>query len=258
MSTTKYNNGAHRAQQGFTLVELMVTVAIAIFLIFGLVTVVENIRGASLNQQALAQLQDEQRFAMTVMTDVIQSGGYYVNPTVNTETTGSVLPAAGAMIVGQPFYGTHPAATPDSITVRYQTAGQDGVILCDGSSNQAAAGTSTTYTNVFTITQPAGNNPGTLNCQLNGGAVEPLVYGLYSMTIYYGVNRAAPGVNYNADTYLTADQMCAGCASNDWMNVTSVRVVLVFVNPLYPQPGQNQYITIERVVQVMGRAGFHS
>jgi type IV pilus assembly protein PilW len=246
-----------RPQQGFTLVELMVTVAIAVFLIFGLVTVVENIRGANLNQQALAQLQDEQRFAMTVLTDVIQSGGYYTQVTTQTET--STLPAVAPMIAGQPFYGVHAGGTtPDTITVRYQTAGQDGVILCDGSSNQSAAGTYTVYTNVFTITQPAGNTPGTLNCQLNGGAVEPLVYGLYSMTIYYGVNRNAPGVNYNVDTYLTADQMCTGCASNDWMNVTSVRVVLVFNNPLYPQPGQPQYITIERVVQVMGRAGYHS
>jgi type IV pilus assembly protein PilW len=257
MSASQHHSRAGaRTQHGFTLVELMVTVAIAIFLIFGLVTVVENIRGASLNQQALAQLQDEQRFAMTVLTDVIQAGGYYTNATGQTES--STLPLAAPMIAGQPFYGTHPGGTSsDTITVRYQTASGDGVILCDGSTNNT--GSNATYTNAFTITPPAGKTPGTLNCALNGGAVEPLVYGLYSMTIYYGVNRTAPSVNYNVDTYLTADQMCAaGCTYNDWMNVTAVRVVLVFNNPLYPQPGQGQYITIERVVQVMGRAGYHS
>ncbi len=77
-----YKPTAPRApQRGFTLVELMVTVAIAVFLLFGLVKVVENIRGANSNQQALALLQDEQRFAMTVLTDVIQQGGYFPSPT---------------------------------------------------------------------------------------------------------------------------------------------------------------------------------
>jgi hypothetical protein len=47
-------------------------------------------------------------------------------------------------------------------------------------------------------------------------------------------------------------------AAADWNNVTAIRVVLQFPNPLYnagnPQ-GQAQYLTFERVVQVMGRAG---
>ena len=59
------------AQRGFTLVELMVTVAIALFLLYGLVTIVEQVRRTSLDQQSLTQLQDQQRFAMTVLTDVI-------------------------------------------------------------------------------------------------------------------------------------------------------------------------------------------
>jgi hypothetical protein len=74
------------------------------------------------------------------------------------------------------------------------------------------------------------------------------------MTVYYGVNRTAPSTSYNVDTYLTSDQMAAA----DWNNVTAIRVVLQFPNPLYnagnPQ-GQAQYLTFERVVQVMGRAG---
>ena len=60
-------------QHGFTLVELMVTVAIALFLLGGLVTIVENVRKANLNQTRLAQLQDEQRFALTVITDCTAS-----------------------------------------------------------------------------------------------------------------------------------------------------------------------------------------
>src|SRR2546430_8355860 len=39
------------------------------------------------NQQALAQLQDQQRFAMTVLTDVIQAGGYFPDPVGDRKST---------------------------------------------------------------------------------------------------------------------------------------------------------------------------
>ena len=80
-----------RAQLGFTLVELMITVAIALFLLGGLVTILQNVRSAYNNQQSLSQLQDQQRFAMTVITDVIQAGGYFPDPVAWTPT--SSLPA---------------------------------------------------------------------------------------------------------------------------------------------------------------------
>ena len=45
-----------RTQRGFTLVELMVTVGIALFLLYGLVTIVETVRRTSLDQQVAARL----------------------------------------------------------------------------------------------------------------------------------------------------------------------------------------------------------
>src|SRR6267378_4055162 len=131
-------------QRGFTLVELMVTVAIALFLLGGLLTILQNVRGTYNNQQLLAQLQDQQRFAMTVLTDVIQAAGYFPDPLGMTAS--SALPAVGNYQAGQPFWGT--VGPPDSIGARYVTAGGDGVILCDGSTNAGAAGTSQAYTNV--------------------------------------------------------------------------------------------------------------
>ena len=93
-----------RTQRGFTLVELMVTVGIALFLLYGLVTIVETVRRTSLDQQSLAQLQDQQRFAMTVLTDVIQAGGYFPDPTTWTPATS--LPAA-ANTAGAPTPSAH-------------------------------------------------------------------------------------------------------------------------------------------------------
>lgn len=240
-----------RAQRGFTLVELMVTVAIALFLLYGLVTIVQTVRRTSLDQQALAQLQDQQRFAMTVLTDVIQAAGYFPDPTAWTLTTS--LPAAGLFGQAQPFHGTHTAAAPgDTIGVRYRTRGGDGVINCTGGTN-TVPGTTQLYTNTFSV------QGGQLQCALGVGtppvvaAGAPLVSGVTNLTIYYGVKRNFAVTDYNVDTYLTADQML----NTDWDNISAVRVILTFTNPLYKGPGggQQQTITFDRVVEVMARAG---
>ena len=246
-----------RGQRGFTLVELMVTVAIALFLLAGLVTILQNVRATYANQQSLAQLQDQQRFAMTVLTDVIQAGGYFPDPL--GMTAGSALPAAGVYQVGQAFTGIQGAGVPDSIGVRYRTANGDGVILCDGSSNTAVPPGSQLYTNLFTIVPPAGAVPGQLQCTLNGNPALTLVTGVQGLTIYYGVKRNPAVVDYNVDTYLTANQMLlAGPNGNDWLNISSVRIVLTFTNPLAGQPGQPGTIVFERVIEVMARAGVHT
>jgi len=246
-----------RGQRGFTLIELMVTVAIALFLLGGLLTILQNVRATYGNQQALAQLQDQQRFAMTVLTDVIQAGGYFPDPVKMTAT--SALPAAGAYQAGQAFSGTQGAGGPDSIGVRYVTAGGDGVILCDGSTNLGAVGTSLAYTNVFTVVPPAGGAPGQLLCTLNGNPPLAIVSGVQGLSIYYGVKRNPGITDYNVDTYLTANQMLlAGPNGNDWDNISSVRVILTFTNPLAGQPGQQPTIIFERVIEVMARAGVHT
>lgn len=248
-STTTRRLG--RAQRGFTLIELMVTVAIALFLLGGLVTILQNVRSAYNNQQSLAQLQDTQRFAMTVLTDVIQAGGYFPNPTVWQPLTS--LPLAGPYAAGQAFTGTHAAGVPDSIGVRYRTAINDGVILCTGATNNGP-GLTQLYTNQFNVVPPAGNVPGQLTCSLNGAAAVALVNGVQSLWVYYGVKRDFTTNDYNVDTYLTADQMSA----NDWSNLSSVRVILTFTNPMAAQPGQPPTIIFERVIEVMARAGLHT
>jgi type IV pilus assembly protein PilW len=240
------------AQRGFTLIELMITVAIALFLLGGLVTILQNVRSAYDNQQSLAQLADQQRFAMTVLTDVIQAGGYFPDP-VNWTPTNS-LPAAGAYQQGQAFTGNHAGGVPDSIGVRYRTGNGDGVILCDGSSNTALPPGSQLYTNVFTVVPPAPPVPGQLTCSLNGAAAVVLVTGVQNLLVHYGVKRDFTTNDYNVDTYLTADQMSAV----DWSNLSSVRLILTFTNPMAAQPGQPALITFERVDEVMGRAGPHT
>ncbi|HLY53739.1 MAG TPA: PilW family protein [Steroidobacteraceae bacterium] len=245
--------GARRAR-GFTLVELMVTVAIALFLLGGLVTVLENTRSTYGNQQALAQFQDRQRFAMAVLTSVIEAGGYYPSPTGETQIS-ALLPLAPNFGSGQAFYGTGTAgaAPGDTLDVRFRTTGGDGIINCSGGGNTGGAGVEHTYINEFSIVA------GQLACALSvdGGAFTapvPLVSGVTNLRVYYGVKRLTPFSDYNVDTYVPAASM----NGSDWSQVSAVRVILTFANPLANQPGQPATLDFERVVEVMARAGEHT
>jgi type IV pilus assembly protein PilW len=236
-----------RRARGFTLVELLVTMAIALFLIGGLVTVVENTRVTYGNQQALAQFQDQQRFAMSVITSVIEAGGYYPNAT--SETVYSALPATPPWGSGQAFWGAGNAgaAPGDTLAVRFRTASGDGIINCLGGQN--TTGAEQDYINEFSI------QAGQLACSLNGGAWTPLVPGVVNLQVYYGVKRTLPLTqDFNVDTYVTA----LNTFGTDFMNVSAVRVILTFNNPLAKQAGQPATLQFERVVEVMARAGDHT
>jgi len=247
-----------RQQGGFTLVELMVTVGIALFLLGGLVTIVQNVRETSLNQQRLAQLQDEQRFAWTVITDAVQAGGYFSDPINYTTATfaaaGNPAPTA-AFQAGYVFAGSHASGVADnvaqdSLATRFQTNQSYGPILCDGTDTSLNPPGPNTYSIQFTV---SGGATSQLMCSVNGAAALPLVDGVQAMAVYYGVKRNATA-DYNVDTYVTWDQM----QGNDYFTISSVRVVLTFTNPLAGQAGQPATITMERVIEVMSRAGMHT
>ena len=240
------------AQRGFTLVELMIALLIALFLIGGLVTLVGAMKITFANQNGQSQLQESERMAMTLMTDVIESTGYFPNPLINAAT--SSFPVTGAFtFAGQALVGTGTYAdqTPggQTITVRYLTAGNDNVINCTGNTSNVAA----SFVNTFSI-----DANGNLNCTLilNGVAQAPipLISGLNSMQIYYGVQTNAALSNNSVDTYLDANAVAAG---NYWSNVKSVQITLTLVNPLSGQSGQTNvpFITFTRVIDVMYKNG---
>ena len=237
------------AQRGFTLVELMITVAIAVFLLFGLFSIVQNVRVTYSNQQLVAQLEDAQRLAMIMITDVTQEAGYFPNPVLYTSAN---LTATGPFELGQAIYGTHTnATTPDTLEVRYMTANLDGMLNCNGTSN--TSGATVVYTNTFSVAA------GQLLCSVNGGAALPLVSGINNLQVLYGVKRNVAITGNDVDSYLTASQMAAG----DWVNVTSVTITLTFANPLSATTAntttegvvQPTTLSFTRVIDVMNRTG---
>jgi type IV pilus assembly protein PilW len=268
-----------RSQRGFTLIELMIAVLIALFLSAGLLTLVQAMKATAGAQSGLSQLQDNERMAMTLIADVIQSAGYFPNPTLNTAVAEfSVAPAnglasafttPGQSVAGAGNYGDPPlpASPSNSVTVRYATAGMavvppatpDNIVNCTGNTSAVA----TTFTNTFSLLADP-SIPGTydLVCQLSDSTAGTtttvyLVSGVTQMQIYYGVQTNTGVTTGSVDTYLDANTVTAG---NYWGNVVSVKVTLTFVNPLYGNlAGQlrsntPQTIAFTRVIDVMNKA----
>jgi type IV pilus assembly protein PilW len=246
-------------QRGLTLIELLVSMAIAVFLLGGLLTILGNTRRVFGAQNSMAQFQDNQRLVMTLLGDVIQQAGYFPNPTVNVATT--ALPVAGVTFptAGQAITGTYQAAVPnDTITVRFATTQNDGVINCTGGSNTTTVTPPLVYVNQFSV-DAAGNLVCTLTA--NGVVAPPVTLvsgiqgqpGIQNLQILYGVTTNPAAGTGAVDTYLRADQVTA---TNNWLNVASVKVRVTFRNPLSGQPGQlATTVPFERVIGVMNHTG---
>lgn len=236
-------------QRGFTLVELMVSILIGLFLVGGLLTLVQAMKRTSVSQSGLSQLQDNERMAMQLMTDVIQSTGYFITPLSNTAATS--FPVTGSFTyAGQALYGTTVGGS-DQISVRYMTTGSDNIINCSG--NTYTTG-SATFINTFSVNTATD----TLQCTLttNGGTATtvPLISGITNLSILYGVQTNTSVSTYSVDCYLTAANVTS------WQSVKSVKVSITFVNPMYGNlAGQTtntpQTITFTRVIDVMNNTG---
>jgi type IV pilus assembly protein PilW len=235
-----------RRQQGFTLLELMVAITVGLFLLGALLTVQQTNRSAFVSQNQLAQLQDNQRMAMSILADVVQSAGYFPDPTINVAAT--TFPAAGAFAASQPISGTYTAAAPgDTLAVRFATASGDGVLNCSGLAN--TSGATTMYVNTFSVVGVAGNRQ--LVCTMNGTQYT-LISGVDNFNVVYGVKTNPAAVGNNVSAYLNAAQMTAA----NWQNVVSVMVRLTFNNPLYVVgQGQPQFLQLQRVIGVMNKLG---
>jgi type IV pilus assembly protein PilW len=208
-------SGVLSAQAGFSLIELMIVILISMILLLGLTSVLMGTKQTFTAQNQLAQLQDNERMAMTLMTSVIQTGGYF--PTQATNTPAQALPASGNFAVGQSIYGV----AGDQIYVRYVAGTNDNVMDCTGQTNTGAS----PVTDVNTLY--VANNQLVCQVTVNGVAGTPvgLVNGVTGMTILYGVDT---NNDLSTDQYLTASQMTAAA----WNTVTSVQITLTFANPL--------------------------
>jgi type IV pilus assembly protein PilW len=245
--------------QGFTLVELMVSILIALFLLGGVMTIVQDTRRATGSQTQSTQLQDSVRLAMTMLTDVIQTAGYFTNPMGTTNLF--ALPAGGGFVRGQAITGTGTfgaAAPGDAISVRYQTANGDGILNCGGTSN--TTGGNEVFVNAFSL-----DAAGDLQCTLTSAAGTTAIVLIPAVTtatnalqitnlaILYGVQTNFATANQCADSYWDATKVAATTINGEpaWNYVVSVRITLSFSNPVVGQPA----LQFTRVIGIMNKMG---
>ncbi len=232
-----------RPQGGFTLIELMIAMVIGLFLLIGIYNVFMSARQTFDLQKKLAQLQEDQRIANTMINDVIQSAGYFPNPTAALPTT--AFPVAGSYKAGQSIFGTHTSFTaPDTLEIRFVApATQQPTMNCKGGTSDVGL-----VVNKFTV-----NGSKELLCTVGAGTPQPIVggaeagQGLTNLQLVYGIDTNADS---SVDTYMTADQVTT---STNWNNVVAIRYELTFLNPLSGQPGQPATFVSRRTVAIMNR-----
>ncbi|MFL6603317.1 MAG: PilW family protein [Steroidobacteraceae bacterium] len=249
-------------QRGYSLVEVMVAITIALFLLGGTLTVVQHTRSTYTAQNQLAQLQDNERTAMALITDVIQSAGYYPNP--HTFSDAQTLVSPSFTVPGTPNIAAGPATAPpgtlvgQTITVRYAAAPGDNVFNCRGDQYTGTA-LFETWENTFSVVKLAavqGVPQYQLQCTLwslstNKSVTTALVTGVQNMSFQYAVNTAGPGTGSCADRYKATAAMLAA----DWPNICSVKVTLTFPNPFNPPGGTKPTLTFTRVIAAMNAVG---
>jgi type IV pilus assembly protein PilW len=258
MTDSSNRSSVVTCQRGFTLIEMMVAIVVSVFLAGGLLMMVNSTRNAFGNQQAFAQLQDNERLVMTFMSEVVESTGFFPDPVHNQ--SGSVFPVVGVFAAaGQSVFGTFNAALPgDTVTIRYAAAQNDSSIFnCRGLTNTIAP--YDVFVTKFWVNNVNPNNP-ILTCTISSTAINPaqnipLVNGVQKLVILYGVKRSPTDTGSCADTYLNANQMAAA----DWSAVCSINLTMWFNNPLSsPATPLVNPIKIQRVIATMNAAGVNS
>ena len=242
------------AQRGFSMIELVVAMTIAVFLLAGLFTILQGTRHTSSDQTALAQLQDNERIAMSVMTDIIQAAGYFPGAPTAVLTT-ELATDATFTTAGQAVMGTDNGAQGVNLFVRFETANNDRIYNCFGANN---TGGLKVYTSTFSV-----NANNQLTCS-NGTTTAAIANGVQSLVIRYAVNTSSASANSNcpADRYLTTAQMTQPIY---WTNVCAVEVWLTFINPLHQPipggpitPGQPTTVQFKRLIGIMSKSGVNS
>jgi len=248
------------------MIELMIAIAIGLFLMAGVLTILQDTRSTNTNQYLLAQLQDAERVAMTMMTDVVQQAGYF--PNAETIAASTALPVdafftqAGQSVFGGSYPGSN--AYGDTITVRYQGDTSNNVIDCGGSVISAGVSEDMQF-------YVSSGNSGQIElyCSINGSAngvplvtlfqpnltapAAPAPAGGKWLSITYGVDSNGSG---SPNVYLPASSMQPGPTVDYWPSVYSVKLTVQFANPLYGQAGQTlQTISFSRVIGIMNRTG---
>jgi type IV pilus assembly protein PilW len=207
---------AHIAK-GFTLVEMMVALALGSLLAIVVAQLFANTRDSNRATEDAARIQESMRYAASIIGRTVRIAGYKSNPTADSAT---VFPSTARALDGTNGTGT----ASDTLIVRFQGAPNNTMLDCLGAVVAPDYATINKSYNKFSISTGAdGRNA--LFCSTdaaNPSAVgTELVPGVEAMQVIFGEDTtAAPGDGY-ADRFVPVGSV----ANLD--NVVAVRIYLL-------------------------------
>ena len=231
-----------RRVAGFTLLELLVAMSLGLFLLAGLIQVLVTNREVFRVQENSSRMQEDGRFAVTVLNSAVSLAGYredasltmgtqfpnyttQANPPAQTFQEGEVVNGTDNDIGG----GDNIKDGTDAIAIRYRS---DGAIRdCLGS----IVGSGLMSVNRFYV-----DDDDTLNCRSDvynpstgaavSSATQPLIDNVEDMQIRYGMNTGGPFRDVTAECYLDASVPIGtdnDCTALNFDRVVSVRISLL-------------------------------
>lgn len=223
---------------GFTIIELMVSMVLSMFLIGGVITIYISSKQTSHARNELSSVGDNARSAIHKLTQHIEHTGY---ATPNHIEFGQYVVATGSAIApglcgdGSDnitdegiLTDSSDGVNADSITVvtladttlNRDCTGQPIKSACQV--GQAANIDGAKIYNSFYVQTPAGETEPALFCSGSVGAAPiRLADGVEDMQLKYGVDTSG---NLVADKYLTASEVDSGAL---WESIVSVQVALL-------------------------------
>jgi type IV pilus assembly protein PilW len=234
--------------RGFSLVELLIGMAIGLFLLAGLLSFFGQNRLAYSYQQSQSGQQDSERLANITFTNVLQQAGYSDMTNQRIMNRAALFPAAGLFTAGQAVVGTEASATValigggtrnvpnDSIALRFWDGA--GIIDCIG--NPAPVGAMSVV-----LLSVDGVN---LNCNTDGGAAQPLMGDdqgpLAQQTRFLGM-AIAYGLDTNGDESIDSFQRASGVA--DWAQVRVAEIQIIVQSGTRPPESLSFAVALENM-----------
>jgi type IV pilus assembly protein PilW len=238
------------SQRGMSLISLMVALTIGTFVLAGLFDIWYETRQTFGAQTALAQLQDNERMALTIIANTVQTAGYYPvyenfssTPPSPLYTPLSVFTASGSFSSKQVVYGTSSSTGSDTLQIRFMADGN--TLDCLGQNDGATAAAPVLVTNIYSV-----DGNGDLQCAVAlgsaaAGTPQTLVTGVSKFAVLYNVNNGtstAPTYQYETAANVTTNGL--------WGQLQYLDIQLTFTNPLSSvQPGSPTTLpVISRIV----------
>lgn len=237
-----------RRQRGFNLVELLIGLAIGLFLLAGLLSFFGQNRLAYSYQQSQSGQQGSERLANIMFTNVLQQAGYSDMTNQRILNRASLFPAGGPFADGQTVVGTQATATVgligggtlnvpnDSIALRFWDGA--GIIDCIGNPAPAAAMSAV----LFSVD---GVN---LNCNTDGGAAQPLMgddQGPLAQQVRFLGMAIAYGLDTNGDESIDSFARAGGVA--DWNQVRIAEIQIIVQSGTRPPESLSFAVALENM-----------